>query len=185
MSPTIRLATLDDLSAYHEHLRRHAHQLTRIDHVITAPYDDPWDRPFDILKKLKEEKWSLPVREIGWERCWIIEDGGSIYGDLKLAHAIGLKASLHRAFLMMGIERSYRGKGLGSALMREALSWANRQPTLEWVQLNVFAHNEPAKALYRRFGFKEIGTNQDFFRVKGQQIDDTESKPRICTRAGS
>lgn len=88
-----------------------------------------------------------------------------MYGDLKLAHAIGLKASLHRALLMMGIEKSHRAKGLGSALMREALSWARQHPTLEWVQLNVFAYNEPAKALYRRFGFKEIGTNMDLFRA--------------------
>lgn len=173
-NPVVRLATPDDLSAYHEHLHRHGLESGRDGDLIFAPYDEPYDRPLDALRKEKEVKWQCLVTEAGWARCWIISDGVGIFGALNLAHAIGLKASLHRALLTMGIERSHRSKGLGSLLMNEALNWARSQPSLDWIQLNVFTHNEPAKNLYRKFGFQEVGTNLDLFRVMGQKIDDTE-----------
>ncbi|MES2856860.1 MAG: GNAT family N-acetyltransferase, partial [Bdellovibrionota bacterium] len=73
----------------------------------------------------------------------------------------------------MGIERSHRGGGWGTKLMEVAIGWAKEQPSLDWVQLYVFDHNEPAKALYRKFGFEAVGTVEDLFRVHGQRIADT------------
>jgi RimJ/RimL family protein N-acetyltransferase len=175
----VRLANLNDLPAYFDHLKRHGQESGRDGDLIFAPFEEPWDRPLEGLRREKEEKWLRPITEVGWERCWILTDGNSVFGDLKLAHAIGLKTTLHRSILMMGIERSHRVKGLGSLLMREALDWANAQPTLDWIQLNVFAHNQPAKNLYGRFGFQEVGTNRDLFRVQSQKIDDTEMSLRI------
>jgi len=170
----LRLAQLSDLPLYREHLRRHGQESGRDGDVIFSPYEEPWDRPLETLQIEKESKWPLSVTEPGWERCWILTDGNQIYGDLKLVHTLGLKTSLHRAILMMGIERSQRGKGWGKRMIETALTWASQQPSLDWVQLNVFAHNVPARRLYRSFGFGEVGTNRDLFRVYGQKIDDIE-----------
>ena len=57
--------------------------------------------------------------------------------------------------------------------MADAIQWAKQQQTLSWLQLAVFAHNEPAKALYRKFGFIEVGTTPDMFRVFGKEVTDT------------
>lgn len=180
MSKTqIRLAHLNDLPAYHEHLIRHGKESGKDGDLIFAPYDEPWNGLPEALQKEKAEKWQRPVTDIGWERCWILTDGSKVYGEIKLLHAMGLQTTLHRSLLMMGIERSHRGKGFGTALMREAIEWARGQPTLDWIQLYVFAHNMPAKELYQRFGFREVGTVADLFRVHGQKIDDTTMTLRL------
>jgi RimJ/RimL family protein N-acetyltransferase len=62
----------------------------------------------------------------------------------------------HVATLGMAIEASWRGQGLGSALMAAAMRWA-RQARIEKVTLEVYPDNEAAMALYRKFGFQEEG----------------------------
>jgi putative acetyltransferase len=62
----------------------------------------------------------------------------------------------HVATLGMAIAPEWRGKGLGSALMSEALRWAERVG-IEKVALSVYPGNAAAQALYRKFGFEEEG----------------------------
>jgi RimJ/RimL family protein N-acetyltransferase len=62
----------------------------------------------------------------------------------------------HVATLGMAVETSWRGRGLGSALMAEAMRWA-RDVRVEKVTLEVYPGNEAAAALYRKFGFVEEG----------------------------
>ena len=62
----------------------------------------------------------------------------------------------HVATLGMAVAADWRGRGVGSALLAEALRWAE-EFGVEKVELSVFPHNEPAIALYRKFGFKEEG----------------------------
>ncbi len=52
----------------------------------------------------------------------------------------------------MLVDRNFRGRGVGNALLTQALSWAKNRG-LSDVSLLVFPHNEPAIALYRKFGF--------------------------------
>jgi putative acetyltransferase len=62
----------------------------------------------------------------------------------------------HVATLGMAVEASWRGKGLGSALMAAAMRWA-RRAGMEKVTLEVYPDNEAGIALYRKFGFHEEG----------------------------
>ena len=52
------------------------------------------------------------------------------------------------------VKRSYRGKGIGTKLLEEALNDLKRRG-LDFVQLNVIASNEMAINLYKKFGFEE------------------------------
>jgi ribosomal protein S18 acetylase RimI-like enzyme len=45
-----------------------------------------------------------------------------------------------------------RGRGVSDALIAAVIAWARTQPSAR-ITLEVFAHNEPAIALYRRHGF--------------------------------
>lgn len=65
-------------------------------------------------------------------------------------------ATRHVATFGMFVVSSHRGRGIGSALLSEALRWA-RSYGIERVELTVYPHNEAAIALYRRFGFVEEG----------------------------
>lgn len=62
----------------------------------------------------------------------------------------------HVGTLGMGIVKEARGKGIGRELLSRSISKA-RQIGLEKIELQVFASNEPARALYRTYGFFEEG----------------------------
>jgi RimJ/RimL family protein N-acetyltransferase len=60
----------------------------------------------------------------------------------------------HVATLGMFVVAEHRGRGIGTALMEEAMTWA-RDHGVERVELSVYPQNEGALALYRRFGFEQ------------------------------
>jgi RimJ/RimL family protein N-acetyltransferase len=62
----------------------------------------------------------------------------------------------HVGSIGMMVAPDWRRRGVGSALMAEALRWA-REMRVEKVALTVYPDNEAARALYRRFGFAEEG----------------------------
>ena len=55
----------------------------------------------------------------------------------------------------MLVAPDHRGRGVGTALMTEGIRWA-REHEIALLQLNVFPHNAPARALYRKMGFIEV-----------------------------
>ncbi len=169
---SIHQAQICDIPALYNHLKRHDLESGTSGDLIFAPFEEPWSRLEDDLLKEKKEKWQKHITEVGWERCWVASDELGIYGEIKLVQQPPLRTSLHRATVMMGIERPYRALGLGSQLMKAALEWAKEQPSLEWLELGVFAHNEPAIRLYEKFCFQEVGRTVDLFRVHGNKIDD-------------
>ena len=106
-----------------------------------------------------------------WQRWWIAADDESVVGHVNLKGE-SLATACHRCEVGIGIERGYRGRGLGRALMVRALEFARREPVLNWVDLKVFAHNLPARALYQTLGFEEVGVVADRFRIAGAPVDD-------------
>jgi putative acetyltransferase len=84
---------------------------------------------------------------------------GRLVGNIGIAREAGLDA--HVATLGMSVDKEWRGRGVGSALLGEALRWA-RSVGVEKVSLTVYQHNTRAVALYRKFGFVDEG------RLSGQ-----------------
>ncbi len=170
----IRLINSDDFPALHSHFRRHSLENGRDGDVIHAPFEAPRDIPMDVFIQGVQESSAKAVDQVGWERSWGLFEGTEIRGTIQLRHSPKLESNLHRALLAMGIERGQRGQGWGRQLMEAALSWARAQSSLEWIDLGVFEHNAPARALYSRFGFREAGRREDLFRVFKTQITDIE-----------
>jgi diaminopimelate decarboxylase len=82
-------------------------------------------------------------------------DGSRVVGSLSIRrdeHA----ATRHVATLGMFVVADHRRRGIGRALMREALAWAERVG-VERLELTVYPGNRAAIALYRAFGFREEG----------------------------
>jgi len=61
----------------------------------------------------------------------------------------------HRGRLGLGVQKPYRGVGVGEALLTTLLGWAESEPGLERVELSVFGHNTRAINLYAKCGFVE------------------------------
>lgn len=66
----------------------------------------------------------------------------------------------HVGGIGMAVRDDCQGKGVGSALMKAALDLADNWLGLKRVELTVFVDNEPATALYKKFGFEVEGTQR-------------------------
>jgi ribosomal protein S18 acetylase RimI-like enzyme len=100
------------------------------------------------------------------ETSFVAEADGAIIGDLGL-HA----ASPDAVWLGMSVARDWRGHGVGSALLAAAIEWA-RERGFRAVRLEVFPHNEPALALYRKFGFVEVERLERRYRRQSGELWD-------------
>ncbi|MEX2276128.1 MAG: diaminopimelate decarboxylase [Actinomycetota bacterium] len=87
---------------------------------------------------------------------WLVAvEGSRVVGNLHIQreeHPV----TRHVATLGLAVVADRRGRGIGSALMADALRWAERSG-VEKVELSVYPTNTPAIALYRRFGFVDEG----------------------------
>ena len=166
----ITLLEAAELPALVAHYRRIRGTPRTDDELITHPYDP--DAPIDEAATIAmcREGWGRAPDEPQWLRTWGLTIEGEVRGHLQLAGG-RLPAELHRATVGMALEPTVRRRGHGRALLDTAIRWS-RNAELAWLDLSVFAHNAPARALYFAAGFREIGTTRDRFRVESASIDD-------------
>lgn len=81
-----------------------------------------------------------------------------------------IECQAHRGTLGMGIIAGYRGRGLGARLIGAALD-AARAAGLRRIELEVFADNASAIALYEKCDFVHEGVARDAVRIDGRSID--------------
>jgi len=72
----------------------------------------------------------------------------------------------------MLVAQPWRGRGVGSALLAAAIEKA-RGEGLHKLSLEVFAHNDAAIALYRKFGFVEEGRRVKHYRRANGELWDS------------
>jgi ribosomal protein S18 acetylase RimI-like enzyme len=82
-------------------------------------------------------------------------DGDRVVGQLQAAREEN-PVTCHVASLGMAVARDWRRRGVGSALMIEAIRWA-REAGVEKLALSVYPDNDAGRALYEKFGFREEG----------------------------
>lgn len=79
----------------------------------------------------------------------------------------------HHGIFGIAVREEWRGGGVGTALIAALLDWAAAHPTLERVDLGVFASNTRARQLYRRMGFVRMGRAPRHFKLgPGEYTDD-------------
>jgi RimJ/RimL family protein N-acetyltransferase len=75
------------------------------------------------------------------------------------------------ADLGMAVAAGWRGRGVGTALLREAISQA-RKAGAHKLALQVWPHNAAAVALYERFGFRREGYLHRHYRRRSGELWD-------------
>lgn len=75
----------------------------------------------------------------------------------------------HRGDLGIMVSREHRGKGVGTALLRETLRKC--AGSFEVIELSVFETNEVAVSLYEKFGFRAYGRRPKSVK-RGQRYFD-------------
>ena len=74
--------------------------------------------------------------------------------------------------LGMLVDREWRGRGVGSALIQATIAWA-RDQGLHKLSLEVWAHNAAGIALYRKCGFVEEGHRVKHYRRANGELWDS------------
>lgn len=88
-------------------------------------------------------------------------------GEQEIAGYAGLAAQAGEAFVQtLAVRRSCWGRGLGTALLTALLQEAGRRGA-DPVLLEVRVDNSRAQALYRRFGFAEVGRRRRYYQPSG------------------
>jgi len=77
----------------------------------------------------------------------------------------------HSGILGMGVLASYRGQGIGKALIKATIEKAKNKG-LSRVELEVREKNERAISLYQKFGFVVEGLKRNATKIDGQYSND-------------
>jgi L-phenylalanine/L-methionine N-acetyltransferase len=100
------------------------------------------------------------------------EDGApQVVGNAGLHPAGAALRRRHAMMLGISVAREAQGQGVGSALMQALCDYADRWAQVLRLELTVFADNERAIALYRKFGFEEEGRFRAYALRDGRYVD--------------
>ena len=101
----------------------------------------------------------------------VAERGGAVVGSAGL-HPTG-PALRRRHAMMLGISvaRAAQGQGVGKALMQALCDYADRWAQVLLIELQVYADNARAIALYRRFGFEIEGRHPAYALRDGEYVE--------------
>lgn len=100
------------------------------------------------------------------------ERGGSVVGWGSLNSFNPRPAYRHVADISVYVEREARGTGVGRALLDRLVELA-REIGYHKLVLATFPFNPAGQALYRRAGFREVGTYREQGQLDGRWVDVT------------
>src|SRR3954451_6597458 len=118
-----------------------------------------------------ERRYLKAVRRYRHAAVYVAERqaDGAIIGRLSLARDTH-PASAHVADLGLMVAAGARRQGVGRALLEAAVEGA-RGAGIRKLELHVFPWNEPAIALYERFGFEREGFRTAHYRRADDYVD--------------
>ncbi len=99
-----------------------------------------------------------------------VGDGGEPVGFIS-AERGRLNRVRHTAYIVVGVLRAYRRRGIGTEFFRRLDQWA-RSSGVTRLELTVECENEAAIKLYEKSGFKIEGTRPRSMKVNGVLTDE-------------
>ena len=116
-----------------------------------------------------ERRYIRSVRRHPDGAVFVVDDDHHLVGRLSLARDPH-PASHHVADLGLMIAASHRRRGIGRALLEQAVAWA-RAAGVRKLELHVFPWNQPALELYESFGFVREGYRKAHYVREGEEVD--------------
>jgi putative acetyltransferase len=95
---------------------------------------------------------------------------GSVIGWCRVFGG-GYPKTAHVGDVGIGLLALYRGRGIGTLLMEQAIAWA-QDTGLVKLTADTFATNARARALFEKMGFEETGIRRAQYRVREQDVDE-------------
>ena len=142
----LRSATSADASQ----LLEHVHAIFEEEEFVLSTLED-----FHMTEE-QEAVWLQTNLDDPCKVVIVAESESQIIGMLNF-HNGARKRIAHLGEVSMSVNRAWRDQGVGRALLSTLLLWAQQQPAIEKVCLEVFATNTRAIALYQSLGFQVEG----------------------------
>ena len=91
--------------------------------------------------------------------CWLVAEE-----DSKVAGYIGSQTVMDESDMMnVAVHPDYRRQGIAEELVTELVEALKKRGS-RCLTLEVRASNEPAKALYAKLGFEQVGLRKNYYR---------------------
>ena len=116
-----------------------------------------------------ERRYLRALRRYNDAAVFVAEGPEGIVGRLSLGRDPH-PASRHVADLGLMVAVDHRRRGIGRALLEQAVTWAE-DVGVRKLELHVFPHNEGAIALYESFGFRREGYRKGHYRRGRDYVD--------------
>jgi putative acetyltransferase len=117
----------------------------------------------------EERRYLRAVQRHADAAVYVVEDEGRIVGRLSLSRDPH-PSSHHVADLGLMVAADRRRRGIGRALLEEAVRWA-QEAGIRKLELHVFPWNKPALMLYESFGFEREGLRKQHYARDGEFVD--------------
>jgi L-phenylalanine/L-methionine N-acetyltransferase len=122
--------------------------------------------PYTPMKTWRELMSNQPPNA----RILLAEAGGKVVGQIGI-HPIPRARRAHAAMLGMAIRDEWQGRGIGTALLREAIMLADNWLHLLRLELTVYTDNKAGIRLYQKFGFVIEGTHRLYALREGVYVN--------------
>jgi RimJ/RimL family protein N-acetyltransferase len=126
--------------------------------------------PGERNTSIEEMKVSIADMYASNSLVLIAEEEGKIIGFLSAERGFANRIK-HTAYIVIGILKDYRGRRIGTKLLRELVDWASANGITR-LELTVMIHNEAAIKLYKAMGFQIEGVKEKSLVVDGKYIDE-------------
>jgi ribosomal-protein-alanine N-acetyltransferase len=117
----------------------------------------------------EERKYLRALRRYPHAAVFVAEAPEGVVGRLSVARD-SHPASWHVADLGLMVAAGHRRRGIGRALLEQAVEWARTVGVIK-LELHVFPHNTAAIALYEQFGFVREGYRPRHYRRGRDYVD--------------
>lgn len=123
-------------------------------------------------RKMLAEEQRERINKMKHQQSTIIvaEESGNLIGYL-IAISGQAKRNSHSAYLIIGIKKENRGRGVGTKLFREAEDWAFENK-IHRLELTVATRNEAGLALYKKAGFEVEGLKRQSLQIDDEFVDE-------------
>ena len=122
--------------------------------------------PFTIEQ---EQKYIVDNINFIENALFIAKKDGEIIGNSSFSSLSGRYS--HRGEISVTVLKQYWNCGVGSELIKQAIKFAKECSEIEVISLEVRSDNISAIALYRKFGFEQIGHYRKFMKINEAYYD--------------
>ena len=122
-----------------------------------------------VISREKEARFIEKFKNSKTDVMFVAVDGDKVVGNAIVERNKVLRYN-HRAEISITVMKEYWGRGIGSRLMQMMVDFAEKTG-IEILYLEARADNVRAISLYEKYGFRHVGTYENFFKINGLYYD--------------